>query len=277
MSKENFPRGWHLRKEFVDPETGDVYEFGKLKSDTPPANPTPDTPATQTEPTKPDTQVMSSETMQMQQQINELRRMLLQQQSKPTSISVQQEKVPFGEYDDSRIPDKENDFLTPPVEYIKHGKGYALSVYFNRGQQILAPHNIPIYFNKEFDEVTYHDGNAKIVPFSRFVCNSKADMEFIEGSPHYGVTIFRGLQNAKNVDLSMIDKYEGSIITVQRMTDEQLMANCVSKGIDLRQPQETLKAQLIKRMITDLNKQEEQLIGARQEEMVKEVMSPPTV
>ncbi|MCE5226996.1 MAG: hypothetical protein LLG05_14220, partial [Porphyromonadaceae bacterium] len=217
----------------------------------------------------------SQETMLLQQQINELKRAMQTRDNTPNNINVRQENIPFGEYDDSRILDKENDFLVVPIQYIKHGRGYSLSGYFKNGKQKLAPHNIPIYFNREFDEVTHHENGIKIIPFSQFVCNSKADAEFIENSPHYGITIFKGLQNAKNVDLSMVDKYEGSIITVQRMSDDQLMANCVSKGIDLHQPKETLRAQLIRRLISDYMEQESELIGARQASMQKDLFEPP--
>ena len=284
--KKDFPKGWQLKNEFVDEATGDVYCKGKIiervdgsdikepgapieKAATPAEPPTEKPKETLT------MQVPSESEIRMQHQINEMRKMLENMKGTPASINVKQERLPFGEYDDSAIEDKDADFMEKAVCYVMFGRGYSLSGYPRNGVMKTAPHNVPIYFKREFDEVTYHENYAKVIPFSRYTCNSKADSKFIEESPYFGTIIFRDYESVKNVDVEMVDKYEMAIISVQRMNDNELMAACVAKGIDVRQPKETLKHLLIKNLMKGYLDAEEQLSGARQENMRKELFEPP--
>jgi len=294
----NAPKGWHSKKVFIDTE-GNEWSYGKLvkaargsSQDTPPAEaqeptkvdtPTvqPDTtvpipnPAPQLKYEEPTMNPKKSEVEALRQQVEELRRIVLMQGQQPTTVNVKQETKPFGDYDDSEIP--ADDFLEEPEVYVVYGRGYCLSAYFKDGRETKSPNNAPIYFKRAHDEVTYHEENARIIPFSQYVCKSKAISKFIRQSPYYGITVclLKDSQKLKSVDMSRVDKYEAAIISVQRMTDSELFSNCVSRGIETRSNKDGMRAELIRKMIAAYEMQDSDLLNIRKNDMIKEVMEKP--
>jgi len=257
--KKTYPTSWHLKKEFID-EKGNKYERGKYVGNITVNDNTnadfittnaPDDKAP--EPTVAPTVAPSKEVDELKRRVEELKELVRQSVSRPqqhviTNPVFQQEKVPFGiKRVDNDVPD--DDYLVNPKTYVTVGKGFILSVYSKNGKDVLAPFNQPIYFRREFDEL--EGDNNRVIPFSQYRTHSKIEAKFIEESPYYGVTIHSSLAGAKSINMSNVDKIESVIYNVNRMDKNALMAYAVSRGLNIRDGEDKLRAAITKMRVAE--------------------------
>jgi hypothetical protein len=297
----NAPNGWHLKKEFIA-EDKSVWSYGKMiiNPDGTPTGNEAGTPAylkgktketisqgeapPQAEDVVPKTQKQNlqidpmpknAEVDQLRREVARLTELFLNQQKTPTTVNVKEEVAAFGNYDDSKLGD--DDYLEDPDLFICYGRGFALGSYFRMGKLVKSPINDTIYFKRQHDETTYHDDNAKIIPFSGYPCYSKAISKFIKESPYFGITIVLGEEKRKlkQIGMNEITEYETVITSVNRMTDQDLVNICHGRGLDIRLPKDQMRAQLIKTMIQDVINKSKELVETRKSEMIKEAFEKP--
>lgn len=255
--KKTYPKGWHAKKEFID-ENGNKWEKGKFVGNVK-DNPVIETPVIETPAVKPpevqETPKETSDNAEIDQMRNELKELKLIMQglknnppTQPvfTNATIQKEQIAFGTYNANNIP--VNDYLPKQKRYIKLGKGYSLSSYIKDGKVILAPFNMPIYFRREFDELSGE--NNRVIPFCEYKTHSKLESEFIENSPYWNITIHATKEEAENVDMTSVDKMESVILSVQRMDNNSILAKAASLNMDIHQDEAKLRAAITKVMIS---------------------------
>lgn len=199
----------------------------------------------------------------LQDELNEVKRNQATTVAQPHFERAEfiQQKKPFGQYEIAQKP--VGDFMVKAKTYVMVGKGYSLPAYIKDGQEVVAPFNQPLYFRKEFDEVSYADGNEKLIPFSVYKTHSKAEARFIEESPYFGITIHLTKDAAMSVDLTTIDRIETVILRINSLDNNAILARAASMGMDLGQSADKLKSAIIKYDVQTEMARAEQVVGSR--------------
>jgi len=90
------------------------------------------------------------------------------------------------------------------------------------------------------------------------------------------ICLLQESRKLKDIDMATVDKYESAIVGIQRMTKQELFTVCAGRGIEVRNNEDAMRAELIRKTIASYDEQDRELIGRRQAEAFKEVFEKPT-
>ena len=270
LPKVKRPLGWHSKKYFID-EEGNEYEFGAViktaeeyikeghtfrdgkwyNGETPVIQASgSETLLEDKEKNKTnndDVPMISIPKNQLDQILKQLAELDLKIKgnfgSQVTIVRDDIKERKFGEGGSYSLD--EHDYLDKVVRFVSIGKGWVISSYFIKGQEILAPYNKPLYFKPGFLEHQNTKDGKRPIPFCVFETQSKKEVEFLKKSPWYNTKIFSEIDKAVKLDLDQSFKLEQATAQVMRMSEEQLFAQANVLGISLHEGTDKIRTHLI--------------------------------
>lgn len=150
-------------------------------------------------------------------------------------------------FGDTTVPKKidPKDQLKIPITYITIGRGFNLSAYNRNGSEVVAPYNRPVFFKWRNSDVIKTSNGDKPIHYSLFTAWSQKEVDFIEGSPYFNLTIFDSVKKASSVDPSVLANIEKASNWISSMTDDQLFAHAAQYGIEINNGNDYIRKTLI--------------------------------
>lgn len=166
----------------------------------------------------------------------------------------------------------EGDFLDKPIRFVSIGKGWVISSYFIKGQEILAPYNKPLYFKPGFLEHQNTKDGKRPIPFCVFETQSKKESDFLKKSPWYNTKIFSEIDKAVKLDLDQSFKLEQATAHVMRMSEEALFAQANIMGISLHEGADKIRTHLITLKVQEMYSNEVDVKRANEERIKQSIL-----
>jgi len=161
----------------------------------------------------------------------------------------------FGSGVKREIPPE--DRLSKPVTFLMRGRGLILSVYMKQGSEIYAPYNRPIRFVHTSSDIRRGGLAEDTLHFSTFSTWSAKEADFVRESPYYNTLIFESITKAMNYDPKLTSAIEQATSHVSAMTDDMVLSNAVSHGVDKSLPITDIKKILTNFKIQEVLEQED--------------------
>ena len=169
-----------------------------------------------------------------------------------------------------------DDYLKEPVRFVRFGRGWVLSHYFDGGQEVLAPYNRPIVFKGSYSDIKNISNNSfRVIPYCEFDTHSKAIAQFIRDTPYYksGI-IYENAEAAMKGDFDGAMKIEQATALVSRLSDEEIFGKAMELHLSIDLPVSRLKGLILQSEVDKLRKEEDtQKDRIRQRTMEEEIFT----
>jgi hypothetical protein len=192
-------------------------------------------------PTPEPTKEESPEIAQMRAELNRNRKEMAEMRALMNKMI--NNKTPVEDKKEESLLD---DYLDAPVSFYCHTFGLIIGSYRYRGKEMLPPNGIISFRNTARMQVSkLGQRDARIVSLCSFSTRSRREAEYIRNSPQYGVIIFEKSNEARNVELQMVDIMSDVSSEVNHRSQAQLIQMALDRGVKVTDNVDDLRRMLI--------------------------------
>lgn len=147
-----------------------------------------------------------------------------------------------GKYVDEEDQDPD-DILEKGVPFFSHSGGYVIVDDKKNGRPVATPFREPIIFNHYQTKVTGSGKDLKTEVTSRYISNSKKEVEWLRNSSYYGWKIFDDFKAAQSSHAKLASHINRFLTAARTMQREQLFSACKAMDIKMSTDIESMRLQ----------------------------------
>lgn len=270
MEDPKCPKGKHLSKRFVDPETKNIFEFGKFVGVETDENTTKKPEEDTGEIKKPEPEISETKKAEPTMSISDVKELLrqeleeqriqFQEQISDIRKEVSKSKAVAHTTDDGvSMPEiDEDDLLPKPKVYFTADRGFIPAVDFRNGQMHYAPKGL-VYFKYICTDIRQIGNETDYITISELTTYSKKMVNYIENSSYFNTIIYLSQKDLKKmINTGMAAKVQTAASLLGSLNKTQLIAKAVQYEIDATRFTKTddLRNEIATHLINDMIKQE---------------------
>jgi hypothetical protein len=151
-----------------------------------------------------------------------------------------------------------NDLLEQGVPFFCHSGGYIIVDDKRKGFNVATPYRRPIIFTHYQTSKTGSGKDLKTETLSRYVSNSKKEVEWLRASSFYGWKIFDDFMTAKSTHAKYANGIQRNLNSARAMQTTELIAACTALGVMATSDLENMRLQYAQIMAEKEMAQEEE-------------------
>ena len=124
------------------------------------------------------------------------------------------------------------DVMETPVVFYAHNCGYLIVDDSKHGQSVRAPYK-PIMFEFHFNKLTGKGKEQDIINYSKYVCSSKLEYEFLKSHTFFNIIFFESRKDLEAVDYRMTQKVIKNMTSLKNMAPYKIIEVARQNGIDI--------------------------------------------
>lgn len=187
--------------------------------------------------------------------LKELVRHLISQNEESKKVQEDFETTEYSNVKDESLSDEDllpmNEFVT----FIAHKVGYTL-VDKRVGKRMFKAPLGKIEFKYEATKRVSAGRETEIFNWCSYTCKSKAELEWIETHPLYGIMFFGSLNQAKSLDAKKAAKLARLMTTLGNLGQSDLINMAKQNGLDVINDPQELRASIASKLADDQMRQE---------------------
>lgn len=213
--------------------------------------------------------------------VSMVERMMKEMEQKFTSqINKLKTSVAKKDLDADRdyVEDLKDDYLDNPVIFFAYSSNFSIHGDKKRGVESTPPTGA-VKFKTVIRTKRQGRKGTQVISVSSVKVHSKALAEWLENHSQYGIQFFKSMDSAMTVDTTWAQKLVEANHSVQRLSDQQVIARCKQEGIAITTDPEAMRKELVAHVAKkNKQRQDDMMYGHLRKAQIendREVMSSP--
>lgn len=148
------------------------------------------------------------------------------------------------EEDKQYVADLEDDYLENPVIFFAYSSNFSIHGDKKRGVTSTPPTG-PVKFKTVIRTKRKGRKGTQVISVSSVKVHSKALANWLEGHSQFGISFFRDMDAAMSIDTTWAQKLVEANSSVQRLSDQQVIARCKQEGLPIGTDPDAMRKLLV--------------------------------
>jgi hypothetical protein len=136
------------------------------------------------------------------------------------------------ESDANYIAELEDDWLETPVVFFAYSINFSIHGDNNRGKSTKPPQGA-VRFKPIIRTKRQGKKGPEIISVSSIKVNSRSVRDYLRGHSQFGIAFFENMDSVLNIDSGWAQKLIEANQSIQRLSDQQIIARCRQEGISI--------------------------------------------